>query len=112
MMGLVVKDDGWRMPDWLWGADRAGTAAAAAAPVGMPPSARARPRRDGRDPVGVAHGDAVERLERDRDLFVELGAPAFPGVGAGRRLPRDLAAGAAGIRQGRRDRLGLVGGRW
>ncbi len=36
---------------------------------------------------------------------------SFGGVGAGRRLPRDLAAGACRVRHGGRDRLGLVGGR-
>jgi Transposase DDE domain len=52
----------------------------------------------------------VERVEGDRDLLVVGGTPAFPGVGRGGRLSRDLAARPGRVRQGGRDRLGLAGG--
>jgi putative transposase len=53
----------------------------------------------------------VERAQRDRGLLVVGGASALPGLGAGGRVPRVLAAGSAGLRPGRRDRLGLALGR-
>ena len=68
-MGLVSSDDGWRMPDWLWERVVAVAAGAAGASVGLSSTAGARPGRDGRDPARAADGDAVERVERDRDLF-------------------------------------------
>ena len=91
------------------GADRADAPAAAVSPVGVSPPEGARSRRDGRDLVGVAHGDAVERAQRDERLLVVVGAPALSGVGAGRGVPRDLAPGSAGIRRGDRDRLVVPG---
>jgi putative transposase len=44
-------------------------------------------------------------------VLVKLGAPALSGVGAGRRLPRDLAPRALGVRRGGRHRLELAGRR-
>ena len=108
-MGLISRDDGWRMPDWLWERIEPLLPAPPFHPLGYPPPAGAGSRRDGRDPAGAADGDAVERAERDGNLLVELGAPALSGVGAGRGVPRDLAAGAVGVRQGGRDRLGVAG---
>ena len=110
-MGLVVSDDGWRMPDWLWERIE---------PLLPPPPSHPlgchRPRVSDRDAMDaillvLRTGMQWNALERDRRLFVVGGASALPGVGAGRRVPRDLAAGAARLRRGRRDRLGLAGGR-
>ena len=67
-MGLVSSDDGWRMPDWLWERIEPLLPAPPAHPLGLSPAAGARPGRDGRDPAGASDGDAVERVERDRDL--------------------------------------------
>jgi len=44
-------------------------------------------------------------------VFLELGAQALSGVGAGRGLPRDLAPRAIGVRRASRDRLVVPGGR-
>src|SRR4029453_14878570 len=112
-MGLVSSDDGWRMPDWLWG--RVG-------PL-LPP----RPAH----PLGCHRPRVPDRAAMDAILLVlrtgmqwnALNATGicsssprhgrFPGgVGAGRRVPRDLAAGAARRRRAGRDRLGLVVVRW
>src|SRR6185503_18657710 len=90
------------------GAGRAVVAGAARASTRLPSAAGARPGRDGRDLVGAADGDAVERAERDRDLYLLLGSPSLPRVGAGRGVPRGLAAGFARLRRADRDRLGLV----
>src|SRR5260370_7165206 len=57
------------------GADRAGAAGAAAAPVGVSSPARVGPRRDGRDPLGVAYGHAVEPPQPDRRLLLQLPPP-------------------------------------
>ena len=46
-----------------------------------------------------SHRDALERVERDRDLLILVGAPAFPGVGVGRCVRRDLAAAPARLRR-------------
>ena len=110
-MGLVVRDDGWRIPDWLWERMEPLLPAPAASSVGLPSAARAEPRRDRRDPVGAQDGDAVERAQRDRRLLLLGRAPTLSGVGAGRRLPRVLAARPARLRRGGRDRLGLAGRR-
>src|SRR6266540_2760904 len=90
------------------GAGRSVVAGSAYAPVGLSPAPRVRSRCDGRDPARVAHRDAVERLERDRDLHLLVGSPPLSGVGAVRRVPRDLAARIARLRRDDRDRLGLV----
>ena len=81
-MGLVMKDDGWRIPDRVWAADRAAAAGAAGASLGLSQPARARPGRDERDPAGAAHRHAVERARRRRrSVLVLVGAPALPRLG-------------------------------
>src|SRR4051812_8583352 len=96
-MGLVDRDDGWRMPDWLWERIEP-LAGAAAAPAGLPQAACARPKCDGCDPARAQDGDAVECAQRERNLLLQFGASALSGVGAGRRVCRVLAAGAVGVR--------------
>src|SRR5947209_3458192 len=95
------------------GTDRAADSGAgqfASARLSQP--AGAEPLGDGGDLVGAAYRDAVERARCNRDLLVEFGASALPRVGEGRRVRRDLAPGAARVRPGGRDRLGVAGGRW
>jgi len=110
-MGLIERDDGWRMPDWLW---------QKVEPL-LPP---APPH-----PLGCHRARIPDRRVMDAILLVlrtgmqwnALAATAicnsssahrrFGGVGAGRRLSGDLAPGAARLRCGRRPRLGLSGGR-
>src|SRR6266540_2116070 len=91
------------------GADRAAAAGAAAAPVGLPQPAGARPGRDGRDPVRAQDGLPVERAQRDRDLLLELGAPPLPGVARGGRVRGAVAARPARLRRAGRDRVGVAG---
>src|SRR3954452_7516072 len=79
------------------GARRATAAAAPGASARLSQPTRARSRGDGRDPARAAHRDAVERAERDRNLPLELGAPALPGVGRGRCVRAALAPGAAAL---------------
>ncbi len=104
MIGLVGRDDGWRVLIGSLGADGAAAPAAAVASARLSQPAAAWPRRDGRHLARLADGDAVERLERDRDLHVELCAPSWSGVGA-RRVRGVLAAGAARLRRAARDRV-------
>jgi len=110
-MGLIERDDGWRMPDWLW---------QKVEPL-LPP---APPH-----PLGCHRARIPDRRVMDAILLVlrtgmqwnALAATAicnsssahrrFGGVGAGRRLSGDLAPGAARLRCSRRPRLGLAGGR-
>jgi hypothetical protein len=89
-MGLLCKDDGWRMPDELWEKME----------KWLPPR-KAPPRMslfpgsgsggDECHPAGAAHGDAMERAQCYRDWFKQFGAPAFFGV-AGCRGLRSLLA--------------------
>ena len=95
-MGLVVRDDGWRMPEWLWQRIEP----LIPEPLDRYPLGCHRPRVPNRAAMDAillvpAHRDAVERARCDGDLLVELGAPALSGVGAGGRVRRDLAWGPA-----------------
>ena len=63
------------------GAGQAVVAASGTASAGLSSAAGAESGRDGRDSVGAADGDAVERVERDRDLLLVGGASALSGVG-------------------------------
>ena len=106
-MGLVVRDDGWRIPDWLWERMEPLLPAPPPHPLGCH-----RPRVPNRDAM-----DAILLVLRTGMQWNALnatgvcllgGAPALSGMGAGRRLPRVLAARAPGLRPGGRDRLGLA----
>ena len=59
-MGLVVKTDGWRIPEELW-AKMEPLLPPRPAPARLPQPARARPGRANRDPFRPAHGLPVER---------------------------------------------------
>ena len=107
-MGLVSSDDGWRMPDWLWERVEPLLPARPAHPLGCH-----RPRVPDRDAMDaillvLRTGMQWNALNATGICTLLLGAPALSGVGAGRRVPRDLAAGAARLRRAGRDRLGLV----
>ena len=97
-MGLIERDDGWRMPDWLW--DRV-------APL-LPPAPT--------HPLGTHRRRIPDRQVMNAVLLVlrtgmqwnALRATGicnsssahrrFGGVGARRGLPRDLAQRAARLR--------------
>jgi hypothetical protein len=84
VIGLVARNDGWRVPDATW--ERI---VPLLPPRPWHPLGCHNPRvpdRDAFDPACVADGDAVEHVGRDRDLLVELGPPPLPGVGAGSRV--------------------------
>jgi hypothetical protein len=68
------------------GTARAAVAASAVSPAGVSRPEGAGSFSDGRDLVGVAHGDAVERAKRDRAVFVVVGASSFSEVGASRPM--------------------------
>jgi hypothetical protein len=87
-MGVVMSDDGWRMSDWLWERVDQLLPARPADPLGC--HNPCVPGRDATDAILLVfpHRDAVERAVRDRDLFVELGAPTLSGVGAGGGVTR------------------------
>lgn len=85
-MGLVNRDDGWRVPNWLWERMEPLLPARPEHPLGCH-----NPRVPDRDAMNaillvLRTGMQVERAERDGHLPLELGAPALPGVGRGRRL--------------------------
>src|SRR3954452_12858246 len=82
--GRVVAEDG---------AVAAGTAGASAA---VPQSTCVGPGGDGCDLFRHAHRLSVECAVRDEDLFLFLGAPAFPGMGGRRGVCGVLARGLAG----------------
>ena len=110
-MGLIERDDGWRMPDWLWQKVEPLLPPAPPHPLGCH-----RPRIPDRRVM-----DAILLVLRTGMQWNALAATAicnsssahrrFGGVGAGRRLSGDLAPGAARLRCSRRHRLGLSGGR-
>ena len=110
-MGLIERDDGWRMPDWLWQKVEPLLPPAPPHPLGCH-----RPRIPDRRVM-----DAILLMLRTGMQWNALAATAicnsssahrrFGGVGAGRRLSGDLAPGAARLRCSRRHRLGLAGGR-
>src|SRR3989442_5050940 len=91
------------------GADAAAFAGAAGASARVSPAARPRPGRDERNPARTAHGDAVERAQRDRDLLVLVGVSALPRVGRGGRVSRALAAGTFPLRRPTPDCSGVAG---
>ena len=66
-MGLVVSDDGWRIPDEVWAQMKQLLAERPVHPLDCH-NPRVPDRDDERDPARPADGDAVERVERDRDL--------------------------------------------
>ena len=64
-MGLVDRDDGWRMPDWLWEKIEPLLPPPPEHPLGTHKRRAAQAPGDGRDLVGVTHRHAVERARRD-----------------------------------------------
>ena len=68
VMGLVVKDDGWRIPDRVWSRMEPLLPPRPVHPLGCH-NPRV-PDRDAMnaDPACAAHRDAVERARRDRGL--------------------------------------------
>jgi transposase len=109
-MGLVVKDDGWRMPDWLW--ERI-------APLLPPPPSHPlgchRPRVPDRDAM-----DAILLALRTGMQWNALNATGVCSSSAAHRAFRSGSRPASSMRSGGRgrwtttwssDRLGLAGGR-
>ena len=108
---MVSRDDGWRMPDWLWERIE---------PLLPPPPFHPlgchAPRVPDRDAM-----DAILLVLRTGMQWNALNATGVCSSSSAHRrfqeweqagvFARDLAPGAAGVRQGRRDRLGVAGGR-
>ena len=90
-MGLVIADDGWRIPDEVW--------------AQMEPLLPPRPAH----PLGCHNPRVPDREAMNAILLV--GLPALPRIGRGRRLPRVLAPRAARLRRAARDRVGVAGTR-
>ena len=97
-MGLIQRDDGWRMPDWLWEKVEPLLPPAPPHPLGCH-----RPRLPDRRVL-----DAILLVLRTGMQWNALRATGicnsssahrrFGGVGARRGLPRDLAQRAARLR--------------
>ena len=106
---MVSRDDGWRMPDWLWERIEPLLPARPFHPLGCH-NPRV-PDRDAMDAILLVLRTGMQwnALNATRGLLLVGGAPALPGVGARGCVPRVLAARAARLRRGRRDRLGLAG---
>jgi len=102
---LVSRDDGWRLPDWLWARIELLLPDLPFHPLGC-----CAPRVPDRDAM-----DAILLVLRTGMQWNALNATGvcspLSGVGAGRRVSRDLAWGAVGVRRAGRDRL-VVPGRW
>ena len=81
-MGLVDRDDGWRMPDWLWEQIEPLLPARLGHPLGCH-NPRV-PDRDAMDAILLVLRTGMQwnALNVDRDLLFQLGAPALPGLGA------------------------------
>ena len=62
-MGLVKKDDGWRLPDELWAKMEPLLPPRPTASAGVPQPAHARPAGHGGHSAGAAHGDAMAALK-------------------------------------------------
>ena len=107
-MGLVVKDDGWRIPDWLWLELEPLLPQRPAHPLGCH-----NPRVPDRDAMNailfvLRTGCQWSSLNATGIWLVELGSSALPGMGTGRGLSRVVAAWFARLRRARRDRVGVA----
>ena len=109
-MGLVVRDDGWRMPEWLWERIEPLLPEPPFHPLGCH-----RPRVPDRDAM-----DAILLVLRTGMQWNALNATGVCSsrrrTGAfrnGSRSASSTSSGgrAAGLRRGGRDRLGLAGRR-
>ncbi len=106
-MGLVVRDDGWRIPGWLWERMEPLLPAPPPHPLGCH---RPRvPNRDALDAILLVLRTGMQWNALNATGVCSSSAAHRPGVGAGGRVPRVLAAGAVGLRRGRRDRLVVAG---
>src|SRR6266545_1536819 len=107
-MGLVSKDNGWRIPDKVWAQMEPLLPARPVHPLGCH-----RPRVPDRDAMNaillVLRTGMQWNAARDGDLQLLVCLPSFPGMGRGGRLPRVLAAWFARLRQAGRDRVGVAG---
>lgn len=74
----------------------------------MSPPASLRPQRDGGDPLRAADRLPVERVGRNRDLFVCLGISQISRVARCWRFPQVLAPGTPGLRRCEGHRLELA----
>ena len=93
-MGLVDRDDGWRMPDWLWERIEPLLPERPTHPLGCH-NPRV-PDRNAMDAILLVLRTGMQwnALNATRNLLLQFGASALSGVGAGRPVRRDLAAGA------------------
>ena len=108
-MGLVVKDDGWRIPDRVWERIEPLLPERPAHPLGCH-NPRV-PDRDAMDAILLVLRTGMQwnALDATGICSLRVGASALPGVGRGGRVPGVLAAGAARLRRQARDRVGVAG---
>jgi Putative transposase of IS4/5 family (DUF4096) len=108
---MVSRDDGWRMPDWLWERIEPLLPARPFHPLGCH-NPRV-PDRDAMDAILLVLRTGMQwnALHATGVCSSSSGASALSGMGAGRGVPRDLAPGAGGVRRGGGHRLVVPGRR-
>jgi transposase len=95
-MGLVDRDDGWRMPDWLW--ERIEPLLPAPPPHPLGTHRRGVPKRRVMDAILLVLRTGMQWNALDATgVQLEHRASALSAVGARRGLSRDLAPGAFGL---------------
>lgn len=85
-MGLVLEDDGWRIPDALWAEIELHLPVPETMHPWMPLWSGAIPRCDEQDPVRSEDRLPVECFECDRSLFQQHCPPAISRVDGGWRF--------------------------
>jgi putative transposase len=96
-MGLISRDDGWRMPDWLWERIEPLLPDPPSHPLGCH-NPRV-PDRDAMDAILLVLRTGMQwnALNVTEVCSSSSAHRRFSGVGAGRGLSGDLAPGAFGV---------------
>src|SRR5437016_7713180 len=108
-MGLVIEDDGWRIPDRVWARMQPLLPEPPAHPLGCH-----RPRVPDRDAMNAVllvlrTGMRWNALNATGICSCSSAYRRFSRVGRRGCVPRAVAAGAARLRRQARDRVGVVG---